>query len=177
MSIGVDPQLLRTVSDDDLWRQCRWEAFRGSGPGGQKRNKTSSAVRVVHEPTGLASVASESRSQSENRNRAFRRLRKSLAMEIRLPVDVDAYAPPTWFGELLGSRGRIDLSPKHERFLATAGMALDVLAATKGSVADAARLLGVSTGNFVSLLECDVVLWDHANHIRIASGLKTLKRG
>jgi hypothetical protein len=176
MAVGVDPYLLRTMADDELWKQCRREAFRGSGPGGQKRNKTSSAVRVVHEPTGMAAVASESRSQAENRGRAFRRLRKALAMEVRQPLDASTFVPPTWFAERFGGNRPITLSDKNEIFLPVAGMVLDVLEATSGSVADAARLLDIGTARFVSILESDEVLWSYANRIRAACGLKTLKR-
>ena len=45
--------------------------IRASGPGGQKRNKTSSAVRITHEPSGISAIANESRSQAENRRRAL----------------------------------------------------------------------------------------------------------
>ena len=52
--------------------------FRGSGPGGQHRNKVESAVRLVHIPSGITVVASESRLQGRNRDLAFRRLRERL---------------------------------------------------------------------------------------------------
>jgi len=55
------------------------EFFRGSGPGGQHRNVTDSAVRIRHLPTGIVVQASESRSQFQNRGRAMERLRKALA--------------------------------------------------------------------------------------------------
>ncbi len=58
------------------WRESdlRVEAFRSSGPGGQHANKTSSAVRITHLPTGLAAVAQEERSQHRNRTLALARL-------------------------------------------------------------------------------------------------------
>lgn len=55
------------------------EFFRGSGPGGQHRNVTDSAVRIRHLPTGIVVQASERRSQSQNRGLAMERLRKALA--------------------------------------------------------------------------------------------------
>src|SRR5271155_3533658 len=76
---------LRKLTDEQLLAQCRVEAYRGSGPGGQKRNKTSSAVRITHEATGLSAIGTESRSQSQNKSKALRRLRLRLALEIREP--------------------------------------------------------------------------------------------
>ena len=55
------------------------EFYRGSGPGGQHRNVTDSAVRIRHLPTGIVVQASERRSQSQNRGLAMERLQKALA--------------------------------------------------------------------------------------------------
>lgn len=63
------------LRDADL----RFEACRASGPGGQHVNKTSSAVRVVHVPTGLAAFAQEERSQHRNKSLAIARIAAALA--------------------------------------------------------------------------------------------------
>lgn len=55
------------------------DVYRGSGPGGQHRNKTATAVRLTHVPTGLAVCAEDSRSQWQNRQVAWRRLERHLA--------------------------------------------------------------------------------------------------
>ena len=73
---------VRFLSDDELLRQCRVDVTRGSGPGGQKRNKTSNAIRLTHLPTGIQVVAGESRSQAENKLVAMRRMRLKLATEL-----------------------------------------------------------------------------------------------
>lgn len=52
--------------------------FRSSGPGGQKKNTTDSAVRVRHLPTGLIVVATASRSQHRNREAALEELERRL---------------------------------------------------------------------------------------------------
>ncbi len=62
----------------------RVEFFRGSGPGGQHRNVTDSAVRIRHLPTGIVVQANERRSQSMNRELAMERLRKALARRERV---------------------------------------------------------------------------------------------
>ena len=85
---------VRFLPEDDLLAQCRTDHYRGSGPGGQKRNKTSNAVRLVHTPTGVTATATESRSLKENHLWAVRRLRIKLAAELREPVDLARFAPP-----------------------------------------------------------------------------------
>ena len=60
-----------SLTDSQLLDQCEVDTYRASGPGGQKRNKTSSAVRLRHPPSGLMVIAEESRSQHENRARAL----------------------------------------------------------------------------------------------------------
>src|SRR5712692_1276477 len=81
------------LSDAQLLEQCAVDTYRASGPGGQKRNKTSSAVRLRHLPSGLIVIAEESRSQHENRARALRRLRQAIYLKIRDLLPPEALTP------------------------------------------------------------------------------------
>lgn len=56
---------------------CTWSYTRGTGAGGQKKNKTSSAVHCIHEPSHAHGYAEETRSQAKNREIAFVKMVKS----------------------------------------------------------------------------------------------------
>jgi hypothetical protein len=169
-----------SLTDAQLLAQCDVDTYRASGPGGQKRNKTSSAVRLRHGPSGLMVIAEESRSQHENRARALRRLRQALYLKLRDELAADALEP-----ELLTSRddygpardgaGRLHLGRKDPRFWPAVGVVLDVLQAAGARLSDAAAALGISTGNLVDFLQTDPKVWEQANGLRARFGLKPLK--
>jgi protein subunit release factor A len=59
---------------ETLEREVELEAFRSTGAGGQHVNKTESALRLTHRPSGVVIVARDTRSQHRNREVAFERL-------------------------------------------------------------------------------------------------------
>ena len=71
-----------TAEDGVLLHDCEFIMQKGTGNGGQKINKTSSAVRLRHRPTGIAVSANEERSQSRNRHIALRKLRYEIALRV-----------------------------------------------------------------------------------------------
>ena len=66
-----------------LARDCEITPFKSSGPGGQKKNKTESSVRVRHLPTGITRIGTESRSQTRNREAALERVWAELQRRAR----------------------------------------------------------------------------------------------
>lgn len=66
-------------SDEELLGECEVDTFRASGPGGQHVNKTESAVRLTHLPTGLVVTSRSERSQHRNKADCLRKLRALVA--------------------------------------------------------------------------------------------------
>jgi hypothetical protein len=168
------------LTDDQLLAQCEIDTYRASGPGGQKRNKTSSAVRVRHTPTGLIVIAEESRSQHENRAVGLKRLRQALFLELRdsLPPERLVAGGAAGLPDVAAARtgdGRLDVGRKDARFWPAAGAVLDVLAAAGARVSEAADALGISTANLTDFLRMDPKLWQQANWWRARFKQKPLR--
>ena len=163
----------RFLTEEELLAQCHEDHYRGSGPGGQKRNKTSNAVRLRHVPTGLIVTATESRSLAENRLYAVRRLRTRLATDVREPIDLLRFEPPDWFLSIR-RQDHIEASPRHPYYAATAGLILDLLKALGGNPSTVAINLGVSTTAVIKLLESDPHFWTAANAIRAQLSMPAL---
>lgn len=182
-SLVIKPRIAWAgLSDAVLLSQCDVDTYRASGPGGQKRNKTSSAVRLRHAPTGIIVIAEESRSQHANKAKALVRLQHALYLHYRDPLPHDALTPEALaahreYAPARDGEGRLHLRVKDPRFWPAVGIVLDVLQATAGQVSTAAELLGTSTANLIEFLQTDLKLWQEANRMRTAFGLKGLKMG
>lgn len=159
------------LDPDALRKQCDVRFTRRSGPGGQNRNKVETAVILTHRPTGLVAEANEERSQARNGEEALRRLRLSLAVQIR---EVAAAEPsPLWRSRSAG--GKLRVNPDHDDYPALLAEALDHLAATGFDPKLAATPLGCSPTQLVKLLKGEPRALLAANAARAGLGLHALR--
>jgi len=146
------------ADDAALTSQCRLDFFRSTGNGGQKRNKCATAVRLIHEPSGLAVTCDAERSQHRNRALALQKLRRAIALNCRMPwsegtcVDVMHLKQPQETAKLL-----------------------DLLASCQYRLSDGAAKLDLSTAKLGKLLAQDSVLFAALNRARQACGMTPLK--
>lgn len=170
------------LKDDELLRECEMDTYKSSGPGGQHRNKRESAVRLKHVPTGVIAQAAEDRSQHKNRASALSRLRTLLALKVRSSVNLDAYSPPPQLLQILPPKSTIrssevgpQIGPNNPKFALGMQTLLDLIFAVEGSVSEAAKLLGLSTGALSRLILSDDSLRMAVNELRTSKGMKPLK--
>lgn len=169
------------LDDSRLLAHCEVDTYRASGPGGQKRNKTSSAVRLRHIESGLIIIAEESRSQHENKAKALRRLRQAFMLKLREPIAdamLKTIAMHDAIAAIRSSDGKFHLTTaKDPRFWPAAALIFDLLETCSAQVSEAAKHLGTTTGNLLGLLELDPKAWEQANIIRHKFGQKPLRSG
>ena len=165
------------ASDDQLIAQCEVDRYRASGPGGQHRNKTESAVRLRHRLTGVSAIGEDSRSQSENKLHAVRRLRAAIALEVREPVRLDGFTPSTRLAAFVAA-GTAPLGAKTRltgEYWAAIGELLDLVVANNLEIGTSAQLLGITTGALSKLLLHDEQVARTLNDQRRAKQMRPLR--
>src|SRR5215203_5094926 len=94
-------------ADEDLLRECEVDTFRSSGPGGQHVNKTESAVRLKHVPSGIVVSSQQERSQHRNKALCLERLRKKVEqLNYRPPKRVPTRVPRSAKNRALEQKAR-----------------------------------------------------------------------
>lgn len=172
------------LSPEDFLQQCTLQFNRRSGPGGQHRNKTETAVTLTHQPTGIRAEASERRQQAENRGVAIERLRTILALQVRSPwaerlaandanlplVQHPAYA--VWKRRMAGGTAP---AARHRDFAILLVLTIDVLVSQQGQMSATAKLLQTSSGQLSRIWRQDGQVMAWVNDYRRSLGLGYLR--
>lgn len=151
------------MEDEALSAECVLDFHKASGNGGQHVNKTSSAVRVKHEGSGLEAVCAEHRSQHDNRRCALAYLRHRIALQIRRPSDPEFRV------------GDPPVSMKNHIYPFWMAKLLDVFAESEYAPRQTAEKIGTGSTKLIKLLYRDSSLWQHVQNMRFAAGLSPLK--
>ena len=140
---GIELRRRLEFSDAQLIAECEVHRHRAGGPGGQHRNKVSSAIRLCHQASGLVAVATESRLQNENKQRALKRLREAIALAARVPLPERVI----WPQRVQIVDGSLRINEKNPAMIEVTALVLDGLAQCAGSTRAAAKLLGLTTSS------------------------------
>jgi hypothetical protein len=153
----INRDILLSLDDSALLGECDVRHVRGTGPGGQKKNKTSSAIMLTHRPTGIAVRAQDSRSQSQNIRAALQRLRWRIAQTVRAaPVVLPA--------------------PFSPRKPSDAARLIDHLDAHAYSLRDTAVVLHVTSSQLSGWIQQSDELFIQVNTMRKLLHLRVLQR-
>lgn len=161
------------ASDDQLIAQSDVDRYRASGPGGQHRNKTESAVRLRHKLTGASAIGEDSRSQAENKLHAVRRLRAAIALEVREPLT----APPPSLLAFVQA-GTAPLGAKTRQtgaYWNAIAQLFDLIVANELEIGTTAQQLGITTGALSKLLLHDEQVGRAINDLRRARQMRPLR--
>ena len=133
------------MDDAALSACCRLEFYKDSGPGGQKRNKTSSAARVTLPEWDITATDCTERSQTRNRANALKKLRLLLALTARIT--------PARLPE------RLECSLTHPEYPLFLAQLLDVYFENDLDHRKTAEVLGISPSAFIKKLYKDPLVW------------------
>lgn len=162
-----------SLPESKLLEDCDVQRTRASGPGGQHRNKTETAIQITHRPTSLTALAYERRSQEANRKVAVFRMRLTLAAHHRTvssPV-----VNPTKLWESRCVKGKISCNDQHSDFPSLIAEAMNAVDAKEFDVRVAAAALGCSTSQLVRFISKAPEAFNAMNLGREAAGLRRLK--
>lgn len=171
---GLPPAAARlrlALSDRDLLAECEVHTHRTGGPGGQHRNKTETAVRLVHKSMTLAVTAGETRSQHENREKALGRLREAIAIKFR----IDPVIPVVWPEGVSITAGRLRVADSNPALPFVLAIVLDHFSHAAGEIGPAAESLNLTRSSLTKFLAAHPGAWVEANRVRAANGLHPLR--
>ena len=158
----TDRNQLLQFEESEFLKYCLIDFYKARGPGGQKKNKTESAVRLTLKESQISATAAEDRQQSVNRTKAVKRLKLQIAFEERLP-------PEQWSGQL-------DMNPSNKNYPLFCAILIDHCVEQNWQISSVATHYGLSTGKLIKILATSDTLWQEVNRQRAKLGHKPLKR-
>lgn len=173
-----------------LLSSCVLSQTRRGGPGGQHRNKTSTTIVILHQPSGIEAEASERRSQADNRRVATRRLREELAIRLRTDVharisqvaitDDDEIEPIDWPTIVDGIReshggAKLRMSESNQNRPSVLAILLDDILENQGSTQPVASLWRTSSSQIVKFLKQFPDALQAVNRLRTSNNLSPLR--
>lgn len=100
-------KIILPSSDEELLKECKIQAFRAQGSGGQHVNVTDSAIRLIHIPTGIVVTSQKERSQHLNKRDCLAKLRKTVErLNYRRPKRIPTQKPASVKQENLVKKAR-----------------------------------------------------------------------
>lgn len=169
MKTVLEPPHPADAIDKGLLDLCEQSHTRGSGAGGQHRNKVSTGVKLKHTPTGESVSATDSRSQQQNLSAAAFRLRLRLALNHRLERPPE---PSALWRSRTTKKGQMSVNEKHADFPALLAEALDHTWQCGGVLSLTAATLGVSTSQLRKFLAKEPQAMQRVNALQLSLGLK-----
>lgn len=130
-----------------------------------------------HKLTGVSAIGEDSRSQSENKLHAVRRLRSAIALEVREPVNVDTFVPSARLAAFVAA-GTAPLGQKTRltgEYWAAIGELLDLVVGNSLEIGTSAQRLGITTGALSKLLLHDEQVARTINDLRRAKNMRPLR--
>ena len=155
----TDRDDLLKMSDEELVRHCRLEFFKATGNGGQKRNKTSSAVRVSLEDYGISAEDCTERSQHRNRANALQKLRITIALRCRQEMPTEENLVP------------LETSITSSRYPLLAAQLLDIFAASDFDHRRCAEVYHTTPTAWIKKCFRDKQLFQEINRLRQIAGM------
>ncbi|NLB63767.1 MAG: hypothetical protein GX801_06630 [Fibrobacter sp.] len=156
---------LLLMKPEELLKHCTVQAHRGGGPGGQKRNKTFSGVRIKYSPFNLEILCNENRSPHINKSLALKRLRLSIAIKVREPIDEEVMEFP-------GQKGRI--SSQNLLYAPWIAQVLDYFEHYQGQLKPVAEKWNLSNSALVRIFFSEKQLISEVQKIRQKNKLNRL---
>ena len=158
----IERNNLVLLEENEFLKHCVCDFYKARGPGGQKKNKTESAVRLTLKNLPIAATAAEDRKQSINRSKAVKRLKLQIAFECRLPAE-------KW-------QGQLDMNPANKLYPHFCAVLFDHFHENDWQMSTVANKYAISTNKLVKIIGKNDTLWQEVNRQRLKLNHKALRK-